>query len=647
MDRNTIIGFALIAAIIIGFSILNRPSQEEIARQQQLRHYRDSVAQANREAEAIRLAEAAIAAQEFEQEREELPEDEVQARLADAFGAFSIAAAGEKEFFTLENERVRVKLSSQGGRIYSVRLKNFYAQEGRPLYLFDGDDESLMNFTFLTNQNRIIHTRNMYFVPVSPVQTDSEGNQMLVLRLQTTEDAHIDFIYTLPADDYMMNFSILPRNMNQVLAFGTNSLEMQWMALMRQQEKGRSFEARHTTLNFRFSGESGVNRMHHSRHDTERLTTRVHWVAFKGQFFSSILIADDAILSANLESRPEANANSPFLKSFVADMVIPFDVQNGTPTNFRMFFGPNRYKILAGYDRGVPAEDRLYLRKIIPMGWFPFINRFMIIPMFNFFSQHINSMGIIILLITIIIKMLLFPLTYKSYMSGAKMRVLKPEIDEINEKIPADKAMERQQATMKLYSKMGVSPLSGCLPMLLQMPFLISLFWFFPTAVELRQQSFLWAADLSTYDAVINLPFTIPFLGSHISLFALLMAVSIFASNKLNMATQSASMGGDQMKMMKMMMNFMPIMMFFFFNSYASGLTYYYFVSTLITVIQMYAIRLTIDDKKLLAELRAKSSAKAAANADKKKKPGFLERLEKMQREQQKAMKERAKKGKR
>ena len=645
MDRNTIIGFILIAGIIIGFSILNRPSEEQIAHQ---RHLNDSIAQVRQaqiEAEAIRQAEMAAAKQEMDHIQQDLPAEETQVRFMDAFGAFGIAAIGENELITLENNRVRLKFSTQGGRIYSAELLDFFAQEGEPLFLFDGADESLMNFTMLTNNNRIVHTRDMFFVPIMPVQTDAEGNQTLILRLKTTEDAFIDFIYTLPADDYMMTFSIVPHNMNKVLAFGTNTLEMQWMALMRQQEQGRRFEARHTTLNYRFMGESGVERMHHTNSDSRRLTTRINWIAFKGQFFSSILIADDAIISANLESRPEAE-NSRFLKSFVADMIVPFDVANGAPTNFRMFFGPNRYKILAGYDRGLPADERLYLRKIIPMGWFPFINRFMIIPMFNFFSQHIGNMGIIILFITLIIKMMLFPLTYKSYMSGAKMRVLKPEIDEINEKIPADKPMERQQATMKLYSKMGVSPLSGCLPMLLQMPFLISLFWFFPTAVELRQQSFLWAHDLSTYDAVINLPFTIPFLGSHISLFALLMSVSIFASNKLNMQSQTASMGGDQMKMMKMMMNFMPIMMFFFFNSYASGLTFYYFVSTLITVIQMYAIRLTIDDKKLLEELRTKSNAKAAKQKGTTGKPSFMERLQKMQYEQEKARKEMAKKKK-
>jgi len=644
MDRNTIIGFVLIAAVIIGFALLNRPSEEEVARQREQRELRLVEEQERREREAAqREANAALAAVEFEQRESEIDDEELQARMADAFGTFSASAVGEEKFFTLENERLRVVLNSKGGRIYSAELKNFRTHDGRPLYLFDGD-ESLMNFTMLTNANRIIHTKNMYFVPVSPIMTDEKGNQTLILRLKTTKDAHIDFVYTLPADDYMVSFSIVPHNMGKAIPIGTNSLEMQWASRMRQQERGRRFEERYTRLTYRFAGETGVERMSERRNDDVRLTTRVSWIAFKGQFFSSILIADDAILSANLRSVVE-QSNSPFIKSYSADMVIPFDVMNNTPTNFRMFLGPNHYQTLANYDRGVASEDRLFLRKIIPLGWFGFINRFLIIPMFNFFGGFTTNMGIVILLMTLVIRIVLAPLSHKSFMSGAKMRVLKPEIDEINEKISADKPAERQQATMKLYSKMGVSPMSGCLPMLIQMPFLISMFWFFPTAIELRQASFLWAADLSTYDAIISWNMHIPLisnlLGNHISLFCLLMAITTFLMQKLNPPTQGAAMGGDQMKMMKMMMNFMPIMLFFFLNSFPAGLTYYYFLSNLFTAGQTYITRGMINEEKLLAELRAKSKLK---KDNPNKKPSFMERLEKMQREQQKAMQQRNKK---
>ena len=331
---------------------------------------------------------------------------------------------------------------------------------------------------------------------------------------------------------------------------------------------------------------------------------------------------------------------SGYLKHYTAEMTVPFDVKDGASTSFRMYLGPNHHKTLAAYDKDVPRDDKLLLREIIPLGWgiFGWVNRYFIIPMFNFFRGFIGNMGIVILLMTLVVKIVIFPMTYKSYMSGAKMRVLKPEIDEINARIPADKPAERQKATMDLYSKVGVSPMSGCLPMLLQMPILIAMFSFFPAAIELRQESFLWAKDLSTYDAIISWNFDIPiisgFLGNHISLFCLLMTITTLISNKLNAATTAAA-GNDQMKMMKWMMNLMPVMLFFIFNNYASGLTYYYFLSTLISVIQTYVIRATVNEEKLLAELHAKGKSKKN-NA--KKKTSFMERLEKMQREQQKAM---------
>lgn len=635
MDKNTIIGFLLIALIIIGFALMNRPSEEQIARQRQQR-YNDSIAlvqQARIEAEtAIREANDALATASEETNGEEL-----QTKMNDAFGAFSPAAAGEEVFYTIENELVRIVLSSKGGRVYSAELKNYRAHDGLPLFLFDGG-ESMMNFTLLTKNDRIVNTKDMYFEALELI-SDEAGNQTFALRLNTTEDAsYIDFVYTLPANDYMLDFSIVPQNINKVMPVGTNVLEMQWASKLRQQEKGRKFEERYASLQYRFASDTGVEKMSESKNDSRRLNNRIKWIAFKDQFFSSILIADDAIVSANLTSRMEAEG-SGYLKSYSADMVIPFDALGGQSTDFKMYLGPNQYKILSSYDKE-ENEDKLYLRKIVPLGWgiFGWVNRFFVIPMFNFFSRFIGNFGIIILLMTIVVKIVIFPMTYKSYMSSAKMRVLKPEIDEINARIPADKAMERQQATMKLYSKVGVSPMSGCLPMLLQMPILIAMFSFFPSAIELRQESFLWAKDLSTYDAIISWNAYIPIIsklfGNHISLFCLLMTITTVISNKLNMATQAAA-AGDQMKMMKWMMNLMPIMFFFMFNNYASGLTFYYFLSTLISVAQTYIIRATVNEEKLLAQLHAKGNAKKDSP---KKKSSFMERIEKMQREQQKAM---------
>ena len=357
----------------------------------------------------------------------------------------------------------------------------------------------------------------------------------------------------------------------------------------------------------------------------------------KGQLRPNILIADDAMSSTTLTSKMEAE-NSEYLKSYSAVTTVPFDPTGKTPSTFHWFFGPNQFKVLAAYDKGINGDAELKLNKLIPLGWgiFGWINQFVIIPMFNQLSKVFSNFGVIILIMTLIIKMVLFPLTYKSYMSSAKMRVLKPEIDEINARIPADKAAERQKATMELYGKVGVSPLSGCVPSLLSMPLLFAMFSFFPSAIELRQQSFLWATDLSTYDSIMKLPFSIPFgFGNHVSLFCLLMTVTNIVFTKVNMA-QTTTVDQPGGAMMKWMMYLMPLMFLFMFNSYASGLSYYYFISTLISILQTYAIRGFVDEKKILAQLHAKR-----ANNSKKpvKKSGFMDRLEKMQREQQKSVK--------
>jgi YidC/Oxa1 family membrane protein insertase len=339
--------------------------------------------------------------------------------------------------------------------------------------------------------------------------------------------------------------------------------------------------------------------------------------------------------------------DSKYLKTFKSEMTIDYNPNGKENLNFKFFFGPNKYKILSDYDKGLDSDKKLKLRDLIPLGWgiFGWVNRWAIIPMFNLFSSFMVNFGLIILLMTVVIKGVLFPLTYKSYVSSAKMRVLKPEIDEINARIPADKPAERQKATMELYNKVGVSPFSGCLPTLLQLPILFALFTFFPSSIELRGQSFLWADDLSSYDAIIswntNIPLLTEYYGNHISLFTLLMTIATLVSTKLNMAN-TATPDQPGAGMMKWMMYLMPIIFMFMFNSYASGLTYYYLISTLITIIQTYAIRATVDEKKLLAQLHAKRAANAKNPA--KKKSGFMERLEKMQKEQEKAMRERAKK---
>jgi len=632
MDKNTIIGFVLIALVVIGYVQITKPSDKEIAAQ---KRYNDSIAlvQQDKPNVAVKTVSGTIS-------KDSLAVNDT-TNNASAFGDFSVASKGEDKYYTLENELVKITLSSKGGRIYSVQLKKYSKRDSldnaHPLILFK-EKESNMSFTFVTNNNRVVNSSNLYFEPVSGITKDASGNQTLILRLKTSGQAYIDFAYTLPANNYMLGFGLKANDMNTVMPAGTNSLDMEWTSKIPQQEKGRKFEDRYSSIQYKFVADD-VEKLSESKNEEKKLTNKVKWIAFKDQFFSSILIADDALNSTTLKSTLEGE-NSGYLKTYDANMSVAFDPTGKVPTTFRLFFGPNQYKTLAAFDKNSKAGSELSLNKLIPLGWgiFGWVNRFVIIPMFNFFSRFMTNFGLIILLMTIAIKLILFPLTYKSYMSSAKMRVLKPEIDEINARIPSDKAAERQKATMELYGKVGVSPMSGCVPSLLQMPILFAMFSFFPAAIELRQQSFLWATDLSAYDSIMTLPFTVPFgFGNHVSLFCLLMTATNIVYTKLNMANQATTdqPGGA---MMKWMMYLMPLMFLFMFNNYASGLSYYYFIATLISIVQTYAIRGFVDEKKILAQLHAKRASNSKKPA---KKGGFMDRLEKMQREQQKTVQKR------
>lgn len=631
MDKNTIYGFVLIALIIIGFSQLTKKSDKEIAAE---KRYNDSIALVNQAKTSTITAENK--SKDTLVANENIISDTTS--MVSTYGDFSASAKGVNKYFTLENELIKLTISGKGGRICSAQLKDFRTHDSLPLILFN-EQESNMGFTLVTKNNRVLNTNDLYFEPVSEVTKDAKGNQTLIMRLKTSANAYLDFAYTLPKNNYMLGFGIKANSMNTVMPAGINSLEMQWSSKIRQQEKGRKFEERYSSLEYKYEA-GDLEKLNESKNDQKKLENKVKWIAFKDQFFSSILISNDAFTSTSLQSEVEKDTSS-YLKSFKADMTVAFDPTGKAPTNFQLYFGPNQYKILSAYDKGIKSDSKLGLNKLIPLGWgiFGWVNQFAIIPMFNLFSRFISSFGLIILLMTVVIKLVLFPLTYKSYISSAKMRVLKPEIDEINERIPKEKAAERQKATMDLYGKVGVSPMSGCVPSMLQMPILFALFSFFPSAFELRQQSFLWATDLSAYDSILNwntyIPIITPYFGNHLSLFCLLMTATSLLSTKLTMATTPTNdqMGGG---MMKWMMYLMPVTFMFMFNSYASGLSYYYFVSTLITVIQTYAIRATVDEKKLLAQLHAKRASNSKKPA---KKGGFMERLEKMQHEQQKAVK--------
>ena len=633
MDKNTWIGFGLIAAIILGFSFLNRPSKEQLAARQRTQ---DSIALVRaQEAEAQLISEQITKELEVAQQASTTPE-QLAEQLAALYGPFAPAAKGEEAIITLENEKVRIGVAQRGGRIAKVELKEYkaYGDSVNDLCLFQGEESSL-NFTLITNNSRILSTENMYFTAASQT-TDNEGNTTLIMRLNTNiEDCYMDVVYTLPADDYMVGMSIQPHNMQWALAQNMASLEMHWNQSVPQQEKGRKFEEKYAQLQYMFMG-GDVEKLSEMKADRAKESARLKWIAYKDQFFSTVMIAQDGFESTQMESTPQ-NAMSRYIKEYKTIASLPFDITGKQTTDLKYYFGPNSYNTLKAYDKDVVSVEKLHLNELVPLGWklVSWINKALVIPMFDLFMSWGLHIGFVILLMTLVIKLIILPFVFASYKSSAKMRVLKPQLDEINAKYPPEKMQERQQATMALYQKAGVSPMSGCLPMLFQFPVLMAMFWFLPTAIELRGQSLFWADDLSTYDAIITWNTPIPVFGTHLSLFCLIMTVVNIVYTHITMQQQA---GGQEMKMMRWMMYLMPLMFLFFFNDYAAGLSYYYFVSLLITIIQTMIFRWSIDDKKVLAEMEA--NAKKKGN---QKKSGFAARLEAMQREQQRLARENAK----
>ena len=631
MDKNTWIGFLIIAAIIVGFTMLNRPSKEELAERQRVQ---DSISLARiAEAEAQQLAEELILQQQEKTSSDASTADpeELQARLQATYGTFATAAKGEEQWITLQNDHLRLTLSTHGGGIERAELLDYHSSGDsiNPLCLFRGDEASWA-LTLITTNNRILQTSNLYFTPV-----ETNDPRKAVLRLVTgSNDAWLDYVYEL-SDNYMVHLSIEPHNMQTELAQNVNSLELQWRQLIPQQEQGRKFEERYAQLQYMCVG-GDIEKLSESKDDSQKESSRVKWIGYKDQFFSTVLIADDAFSSTQFQSTLQGK-HSGYIKEYTTHTSIPFDLSGKNITGMRFYLGPNHYHTLKAYDKEVAKEDRLHLNKLVPLGWkiVSWINVILVIPMFDLFTSWGLHIGIVILLMTIVIKLIILPFVFVSYKSSAKMRALKPQIDAINEKYPAEKMQERQQATMQLYQQAGVNPMSGCLPMLFQFPVLMAMFWFLPTAIELRGKSLLWAPDLSTYDAVFHWNVNIPLLGDHLSLFCLLMTIVNIVYTYITMQSQATD---PNMKFMKYMMYAMPLMFLFIFNDYAAGLSYYYLVSLFITILQTMIFRWTLDDKKMLAEMERNKQKKAG-----KPKSGFMARLEQMQREQQKLARERAK----
>lgn len=612
MDRNSLIGLLLIAVLLVVYSVFMTPSKEERAEAQRIN---DSIQQARVE-------------QQLEKERLEQLRDTTRIsveepdltrtmdQLERKLGVFAGAGQGENKTIILENELIRVNISSLGGRVTSAELKKYKTHDSLPLILFE-EETSRFNLQFFS-QNKVILTQDLFFEPSTDRQkiVVSDAPESVTMRLDAGEGRYMDYIYTLNPGTHKLGMQIKMVGMNEVMGNNDRYIDLDWSMPLKQQEKGEKFEKQYSSIYYKHF-EDEVEHLQSRKEEGEAdVPTSVKWIGFKQQFFSTVLFSGEAFTRASL--RMEATAeNSGYLKHCYAQISLPLEGKNEEIVPLDFYFVPNHFKTLKDYG--------YELQSLVDLGW-PFIawiNKWFVVNIFHFLESKIASYGLIIIILTIFFKLLLLPLSYRSYMSGAKMRVLKPQLEEITKKFPKEKAMEKQQATMAFYKKVGVSPMGGCLPSLLQMPIWLALFRFFPASIELRQKSFLWADDLSSYDSILNLPFNIPMYGDHVSLFTLLMAASMVFSTRINMQQTDT---GQQMPGMKVMMYMMPVMMLVFFNSYSSGLSFYYLVSNLITFGQMALIKRTINEEKLLKKLN-QSQKKPA------KKSRFQARLEQMAKE--------------
>ena len=640
MDKKSIICIAVVAVLFLGFAYFNSQQQKEYLEQKAAYEaYVDSVAAAARAAAPVadsltsgngvqaEVAAAEAAAAVRERQVETLGESLTAAREAEA------------EEFIVENDVMAVLFSTRGGQIKGVTLKDYtqYGPRGKRDRKIEMMDPATARFGlsfYLKNGLKNVPVNTLdYVFTAQPVVGEADGAKSVVMRLPVAEGAYLEYRYLIydteaPERDYLVDFDVRLVNMAPEMANQTQ-IQIDWANTTFQNEKGFQNENMYTTLSYRFPDETSIEELGMSEGaKSKNISTQVNWVAFKQQFFSSVFIAPDNVSYANL-AFDTAAPESSLLKTFTAQMGVPYTPQT-EGYDFAFYFGPNKYSILKKI--GEPGGADIYLERLVPLGWgiFGWVNRWCVIPVFDFLRNYIGSFGIIIFILVLLVKLVISPLTYKSYVSMAKMRLVKPQIDELAKKYPKpEDAMKKQQATMELYKKAGINPMGGCIPMLIQMPILIAMFRFFPASIELREQPFLWADDLSSYDSIVNLPFSIPFYGDHVSLFALLMAVSLFGYPWFNYQQTASSQ--PQMAGMKFMMVYMmPIMMLFWFNSYSSGLCYYYLLSNIFTIGQTLVIRRMVDDNKIHAIMQAN-----AAKKSKGKKSKFQQRYEELMRQQE------------
>lgn len=638
MNKNTLIGTVLMCLIFMAMVWTSQPSAEQLEAQ---RRAQDSIARLQTEAIENSMNAGKAASEEPQDSLALAQADSIkQALRQQKYGNIAAAATGEEQIVNLSNNVLSVDISTKGGVLQKATLLEYENYKDEQLVLFDAKNNH-QYFTFYSVYGKYITTEDIYFTPLA--KTDSS----VVMRLKSDDGGILDFVYRLSPDSYLLDFTIHTVNLDNIVAPTQPSLQLTWNQKLVRTELGRSFEERYSSLFYKYSGES-VNDLSQTGSDSERLDGPLAWFNFKNQFFSTILASNDLFRSGSLSSNALKEDVSPeYLKEYSADVEIDFTdrLKGEQIVPMTYFIGPNNYSLLRDMNDEIASRvgktnEDLEIQNSIYLGWpiVRHINRWIVIPIFHFLDNFNLGYGLIILLLTIFIKLVTLPFTYKSFKSSAKMRIAQkmPEVQAINEKYPnQEDAMAKQQALMALYGKMGVNQMGGCLPMLLSWPVLIALFYFFPTSIELRGESFLWAKDLSTYDAIITWDEPIPVVNwifhGHISLFCLIMTVvQIFYTwlmQKQNPAQQA-------MPGMAMMMYLMPLFFLVFLNDYSAGLSYYYTLSLLFSIIQTYAIRASMNEDKILAEMKANLSNPNRKKGGKKA-SGWIARLQEIQRQQQ------------
>jgi YidC/Oxa1 family membrane protein insertase len=607
-DKNSLTGFVLMFLILVIFNFFFLPQNKESITE-------NDIIIENKE---INNSET----KNNNNQRTNNTTSETNSReIISEYGIFSKSLNTEKQNYFLENEKIKITISNKGGRITSAIIKEgpnkkkYKTYEGGDLEIFNADSSDF-NLNFSTGIS--INTNELFFKAIN------QSSNSLTMRLEADENRYIDFNYQIK-NDYLVDYSIDLVGMNNIIPKELNYMNLEWQMKTPQTEKSKSNQDMYTGIYYQFlADKNDIDYLGYTTaEDNEEISNKLSWVAFQQQFFSTIFIAKDGLQNASLSSLKEEG--SEYIKDLSAKFELPYNHNTNEKIDFQFYFGPNHYKQLQSYNHN--------FEEIIPLGWgiFGWVNKYIIINLFDFLSKFLSNYGIIILILTIIIKLALAPFTYKAYLSQAKMKVLKPEIEKITEKNKSKDPMKVQQETMSLYRKAGVNPMGGCLPMLFQFPILIAMFRFFPASIELRQEAFLWADDLSAYDSIYNLGFEIPFYGDHVSLFTLLMTISTLLYTKMN-----SEMAGGQMAQMKWMMYLMPIMFLGFFNNYAAGLSYYYFLANMFTFSQQFFMKRFIDEDAILRQLEENKKKP-------KKKSNFQKKLEEMQKRQEQKLKKKNK----